>query len=76
VVLAQPGDSVILNAATSSVGQCLLQLCKLLKLRGIAVINAPAAGQQLHHERTVEWLRSLGAVEVLVDDGSLKVRTS
>ena len=39
---AQPGDAVILNAANSSVGQVLLQLARLLRLRTVAVVRPPA----------------------------------
>lgn len=35
----QPGDCVIINAANSIVGRTLLQLCKLLKLRCVAVVR-------------------------------------
>eukprot|EP00879_Flechtneria_rotunda_P012796 GHRR01013360.1.p1 GENE.GHRR01013360.1~~GHRR01013360.1.p1 ORF type:complete len:273 (+),score=134.77 GHRR01013360.1:1434-2252(+) len=35
----KPGDCVILNAPNSTVGRILLQLCKLLKLRAIALLR-------------------------------------
>lgn len=35
----QPGDCVILNAANSTVGQLVVQLCCLLRLRVVAVIS-------------------------------------
>ena len=66
----QPGDCIILNAATSSVGQCLLQLCKLLRLRAVAVVRSHGDGP---FERSAAWLKGLGASEVLRDEGSLKV---
>ncbi|KAF6265797.1 hypothetical protein COO60DRAFT_762517 [Scenedesmus sp. NREL 46B-D3] len=45
----KPGDCVILNAPNSTVGRTVLQLCKLLKLRAVAVLrckhsSASAAG--------------------------------
>ncbi len=105
---------MILNAANSSVGQVLLQLARLLRLRTVAVVRPPpqphasgaaaaAAGvtatSKTHlktpnnsssnsssggvtgdssgkWERTVSWLRGLGATEVLKDEGSLRVRAS
>lgn len=36
----RPGDAVILNAANSTVGQTLVQLCKLLRLRCAAAGRA------------------------------------
>jgi NADPH:quinone reductase-like Zn-dependent oxidoreductase len=65
----QPGDCVIMNAANSTVGQLLLQLCILLRLRAVAVISDKA-----DFDKTALWLRALGASEVLPDQGSLKVR--
>ncbi len=66
----QPGDCVVLNAATSSVGQCLLQLCKLLRLRAVAVVRSHG---EAAFDKTAAWLRGLGACEVLRDEGSLRV---
>ena len=63
----QPGDCVILNAANSTVGQVVLQLCCLLRLRAVAVIS-----DRPDWEKTALWLRALGAAEVLLDEGSLK----
>lgn len=37
----KPGDGVILNAATSTVGCCVIQLCRMLKLRAVAVVRDP-----------------------------------
>lgn len=65
----KPGDCVILNGANSTVGQCLLQLCRLLKLRAVAVIRRHSDSS---FERISKALLSLGAVEVLPDEGSLK----
>ncbi|GLC55887.1 hypothetical protein PLESTB_001040200 [Pleodorina starrii] len=95
----KPGDAVILNAATSTVGQVVLQLAKLLRLRAVAVIRrggtavaaaaaAAAAGTagaggnvsggnvdggDARWNRTAAWLKSLGAAEVLADEGSLRL---
>lgn len=63
----KPGDGVILNAANSTVGQLVVQLGSLLRLRIIAVI-----GEHVDFEKTSQWLKSLGAAEVLLDKGSLK----
>ena len=62
----KPGDAVVLNAATSTVGQCVVQLCSMLKLRAIAIVR-----ERKDFEKTEAWLKSLGASEVLKDDGSL-----
>ena len=64
----QPGDCVVLNAATSTVGQALIQICRTLQLRTVAVVSARA-----DFEKTDLWLKSLGATVVLEDKGSLKV---
>lgn len=66
----KPGDCVLLNAANGTVGQMVIQLCHLLRLRAVAVIS-----NESDFEKTALWLRALGAVEVLLDAGSLKVRT-
>lgn len=62
---------MILNAANGTVGQLVLQLCHLLRLRGIAVVSGES-----EFEKTALWLRSLGAAEVLLDQGNLKVSQS
>lgn len=64
---AQPGDCVILNAANSTVGQVVIQLCCLLRLRAVAVVS-----DRPDFDKTALWLRALGAAEVLLDEGSLK----
>jgi trans-2-enoyl-CoA reductase len=78
----QPGDCVILNAPNSTVGRTLLQLCKLLKLRAVAVLRckprtAAAAGAAAEaderFESVAEQLCGLGATLVLRDEGSVKV---
>ncbi len=67
-LLPQPGDCVILNAANSTVGQLVVQLCCLLRLRVVAVIS-----KEPDFEKTSLWLKALGAVEVLLDQGSFRV---
>jgi trans-2-enoyl-CoA reductase len=62
----KPGDAVVINAATSVVGQCVIQLCAMLKLRAVAVIRA-----RKDFEKTELWLKSLGASEVIKDEGSI-----
>lgn len=64
----QPGDCVILNAANSTVGQLVVQLCCLLRLRCVAVVS-----KEPDFEKTALWLKALGAVEVLLDQGSFRV---
>jgi len=63
----RPGDTVILNGANGSIGQVVIQLCHLLKLRSVAVVRDLG-----NMERLSPWLKTLGASEVLVDTGSLK----
>ena len=60
---------MVLNAATSTVGQAVIQLCTTLQLRTVAV-----ACDHGKFDKTVLWLRSLGATEVLKDQGSIKAR--
>jgi trans-2-enoyl-CoA reductase len=62
----KPGDAVVLNAATSTVGQCVVQLCAMLKLRAVAVVRS-----RKDFDKTAAWLKSLGASEVLKDEGSI-----
>ena len=58
----KPGDSVILNAANSTVGTCVIQLCRMLKLRAVAVVRDP--GHAEDWEKVVTRLKALGASEV------------
>jgi trans-2-enoyl-CoA reductase len=58
----KPGDSVILNAANSTVGTCVIQLCRMLKLRAIAVVRDPGNAADL--DKLVARLKGLGAAEV------------
>ena len=62
----KPGDAIVLNAATSTVGQCVVQLCAMLKLRAVAVVR-----DRKDFDKTSDWLKSLGASEVLKDEGSI-----
>jgi trans-2-enoyl-CoA reductase len=63
----KPGDTVILNGANGTVGQVVIQLCHLLKLRSVAVVRDLGS-----MDRVAPWLKTLGANEVLADKGSLK----
>lgn len=65
----KPGDCVILNGANGSVGQLIIQLCHLLRLRAVAVVSSES-----DFEKTSTWLKNLGAVHVITDEGSIKVR--
>ncbi len=70
--MVQPGDCVILNAANSTVGQIIIQLCHLLQLRCVAVVREckqPLEG----FTQLVDRLKALGASHVIQDSGSLKV---
>lgn len=62
---AQPGDCVILNAANSTTGQCVIQLCKILRLRVVAIVRNP--------DDVGDWLRELGASVVISDKAAIKV---
>jgi trans-2-enoyl-CoA reductase len=75
VVPLQPGDCVILNAPNSTVGRTVLQLCKLLKLRAVAVLRCKpsSAAADDRFEAVAEQLRGLGVTLVLRDEGSVKV---
>lgn len=80
VVLPQPGDAVVLNAPNSTVGRAVLQLCRLLRLRAVAVLRGAATGTAVgsstgdaRYEATAARLRELGATLVLRDEGCLKV---
>jgi hypothetical protein len=59
------------------VGRTLLQLCRLLKLRAIALLRPPAkaggAGGERQWEGVSKQLSELGATLVLRDEGTIKV---
>lgn len=61
---------MILNAANSTVGQLILQLCQLLRLRAIGVVRRR---EQVKHQKLVTWLKSLGATEVIAEDEQIRV---
>lgn len=58
----------MLNAATSTVGQALIQLCYTLQLRSVAILSSRDS-----FEKAALWLKSLGATVVIEDAGSIKV---
>ena len=66
----QPGDCVILNAANSTVGQLVVQLCRLLQLRCVAVVRRH---DDDGFDKVAAWLKGLGASEVIADQMSVKV---
>lgn len=61
-------------------GRTVLQLCKLLKLRCVAVLrchassSGGAAAAETRFAALVEQLKALGATLVLKDEGSIRVR--
>jgi trans-2-enoyl-CoA reductase len=61
----KPGDTVIQNAADLPVGQAVIQLCKMLKIRTINLVPDDAS-----FARTKELLMSLGATMVLKDNSA------
>jgi trans-2-enoyl-CoA reductase len=63
----KPGDAVLLNAPTGAVGQLLIQLCRLLRLRAVAV-----AADRPDFAAAAGWLRALGAAEVLREGAPLR----
>lgn len=68
----KPGDCVLLNGASGTVGQLVVQLCHLLRLRAVAVVSTPV-GDEAHFEKTAAMLTKLGAVHVIKDQGSVKL---
>lgn len=62
----QPGDCVMLSAANSTVGQTVIQLCKVLRLRCVAIVRDP--------HKTKTWLQELGASVVLGESVNIRVR--
>ena len=68
----KPGDCVLLNGASGTVGQLVVQLCHLLRLRAVAVVSAHM-GDESHFEKTAAMLTNLGAVHVIKDHGSVKL---
>mmetsp|Transcript_5381 Transcript_5381/g.18058 ORF Transcript_5381/g.18058 Transcript_5381/m.18058 type:complete len:660 (+) Transcript_5381:81-2060(+) len=62
----RPGDTIIQNAADLPVGQAVIQLCKMLKIRSINLVPDDEG-----FERTKELLVQLGATHVLRDNSKL-----
>lgn len=63
----KPGDCVILNGANGTIGQFIIQLCHMLRLRAVAVVSPES-----DFDKTSAWLKKLGAVHVIRDQGSIK----
>ncbi len=63
---------MILNAANSTVGQLIMQLCSLLQLRCVAVLRQREQPKE-DFTQTADRLKALGASLVLPDIGSFKV---
>merc|ERR1719231_1403256 len=59
----KPGDTIIQNSADMPVGQAVIQLCKMLKIRTINLVPDDAS-----FARTKELLMQLGATMVLKDN--------
>jgi mitochondrial enoyl-[acyl-carrier protein] reductase / trans-2-enoyl-CoA reductase len=57
------GDYIIQNAANSGVGQCVIQLAKILKLKTINLVR---------REELFDGLKSLGGDLVILDDAKVK----
>lgn len=57
------GDALLINAANGAVGQVVIQLCRLMNLRAIAVVR-----RHDNFSDTKAWLDFLGAYKVFADD--------
>jgi len=64
----KPGDAVILNAANSTIGTIVIQLCRMLKLRVVAVVRDNG-----EMDKTATWLKTLGATEVISDSANIRM---
>jgi len=62
----RPGDTIIQNASDLPIGQAVIQLCKMLKIRSINLVPDDEG-----FERTKELLSQLGATHVLRDNSKL-----
>jgi len=62
----RPGDTIIQNGADLPVGQAVIQLCNMLKIRSICLVTDDDG-----FERTKELLMQLGATHVLRDNSKL-----
>eukprot|EP00890_Picochlorum_soloecismus_P003206 jgi/Picsp_1/3887/NSC_01399-R1_trans-2-enoyl- mitochondrial len=63
----KPGDCVLLNAANGTVGQLVIQLCHILRLRCVSIIS-----DATDFDKTSLWLKALGAIHVVRDEKSIK----
>lgn len=57
------GDALVVNAANGAVGQVVIQLCRLMNIRAVAICR--------RHDNfgdTKAWLEFLGAYKVFADD--------
>jgi len=68
----KPGDAVIVNGATSTVGQVLIQLGTILRMRMIAVARSHEETKKGSWAKTSNWLKSLGAAQVLEEGLDLR----
>ena len=62
----RPGDTIIQNCSDLPVGQAVIQLCNMLKIRTINLVTDDEG-----FERTKELLMQLGATHVLRDNSKL-----
>ena len=62
----RPGDTIIQNAADLPVGQAVVQLCRMLKIRSINLVPDDAS-----FDKVKAHLTELGASHVLRDNGKL-----
>merc|ERR1719231_761913 len=62
----KPGDTIIQNSADLPVGQAVIQLCKMLKIRTINLVPDDAS-----FSRTKDLLMSLGATMVLKNNSNV-----
>ncbi|KAH8075926.1 hypothetical protein JL720_10383 [Aureococcus anophagefferens] len=57
------GDALVVNAANGAVGQVVIQLCRLMNIRAIAITR-----RHDNFSDTKAWLEFLGAYKVFADD--------
>jgi len=62
----KPGDTIIQNAADLPIGQAVIQLCKMLKIRSINLVPDDEG-----FDKTKEILTELGAAHVIRDNNKL-----
>ena len=63
IVSLEPGDVVVQNGATSSVGQAVIQLARARGLRTVNVVR-----ERPDWDATVGWLNDLGADLVTTEE--------